>query len=330
MQARSSEAEIRHDLAAALAAVRSRWCHVCEHHDHRLSAPTGPTVPSCLLRRPVQRRLLVAARGHDDQLAFVPVAVAGNGQVGCPMLSALVVVRPATAARTDAVLADVLGGTGRVVIGSGFDDDRVAGLLFGAALAAAWRFADVFAVADAAVLRARHQPVRTLADPAAPDYGRWPAPAVGWVSIRPAVPWSEPPFSAHAPGGTGGTQEDALRAVNLPPLPAAAHPLAQALVLACLLGTAPHTPDSWTVGTMMLDASQATAARAGAFVLVQGNRILRYVEPDAWEPLFAEPFENPQSTLALREIEQADAHVRAADTAAREGRRPPQVANGGG
>ena len=112
------------------------------------------------------------------------------------MLSSLVVVGPASVADADAVLADVLGDTGRVVIGSRVDDDRFAGIISWAALMAGWRFANAFAVAEAAVLRERFRPVRTLADPEAPDYGRWPAPAVGWVSIQPVVPWSEPLFSA--------------------------------------------------------------------------------------------------------------------------------------
>ena len=218
------------------------------------------------------------------------------------MLSSLVVVRPAAAAATDAVLTDVVGDTGRVVIGSDFADERVASLLSWAVLAAAWQFPDVFAVADAAVLRARHRPVRTLADPAAPDYGRWPAPAVGWASIQSVVPWSAPPFSAPGISGRPGSRERALRAVNLPAPSGAAHPLAEALVLACLLGTVPHAPDPWTVGTRLLDASQVMAARAGAFVLVLGQRILRYAPPDAWEPLFAQPFDSPQSTpRALRD-----------------------------
>ena len=330
MQSRSSEAEVRQDLAAALAAVRSRWCHVCEHHDHRPVRRSGFEVPTCLLRLPCPRHLLVAARGLDNQLAFVPVALADTGQVGCPMLSSLVLVRPSSAAGTDAVLADVIGHTGRLVIGSDFADERVAGLLSWAVLAAAWQFPDVFAVADAAVLRARHRPVRTLADPAAPDYGRWPAPAVGWASIQSVVPWSAPPFSANGISGRPGSRERALRAVNLPALSSAAHPVAQALVLACLLGTTPHAPDPWTVGTRLLDASQVMAARAGAFVLVLGQRILRYAPPDAWEPLFAQPFDSPRTALALCEIEQADAHVRAADAAVREVQGATRPANGAG
>ena len=121
-----------------------------------------------------------------------------------------------------------------------------------------------------------------------------------------------------------------MRAVNLPPLPIAAHPLAQALALACLLGNAPQTPGPWTVGTRLLDASQVTTAQAGAFVLVLGQQMLRYAGPDAWEPLFAQPFDSPQSTLVLCEIEQADAHVRATDAAVKEGRGPFRPANGAG
>ena len=324
----SSEDRSRTELAAALAAVRGRWCEPCDHCDHRPVRLSLEAEPPCLLRQEPRNRLLVVARGARDELAIVPVVFSAAGAIGCPVLEDLVVLRPEADAPDDARIASVLDGAGAVTVAAGFGDPRVERIVRGALLAVAWRIGEVFPAVDRAVLGEPLQPVRVLADPAAPSYGRWPAPQVGWASIAVAVPWTKRPFREHVgeagEAGAACAREDALRAARLPPLAEAAHPLAQALVLACLLGTAPPGGDCWTIGSVLLNDPDVVAARGGAFVLIWGDQLLRYLPPNSWEPLFAEPFATPGAMLALCDIARADAHVRVADRAAFEERAAPR------
>ena len=300
-------------LEACVAAARSRPCRLC-------GSSRDGVFGQCNERYRDAQPVVVIARGARDELALVPVSWDGVGEIGCPELGVLCLVRPGAFAGEDGMPAAVIKAAGGNLWPSiGFDDDASRVMVRATSMALAWEVAGVYPVVEADAARAEPRPRRLLADPEAPDYGRWPAPWVPWMSIADVIPWDRPPFRQYAKDGGAGSPQDAFAAVGLPRVGREDHPVSKALALATLLRSVPWTDDKRTLGSALLPPAGPVPAVVG---LCQGQ-VYRVGQTGAWEHLFAD--EAAGGSVGLEAIEQAEGHVRVADAIAR---RRPESANG--
>ena len=288
-------------LAAALDAVAGRPCFLCG------SSPDG-LLGRCVERYRRVQPIVVVARGAAGELAIVPVVWDGVGEIGCPVLDSVGLLRPAALDGGDVPLAAALQAAGgRLQVADNYvaAERNICPDLVAAAAIVAWDTAVVWPVVDADALGALFAPPRTLVAPGAPRYGRWPAPWVPWISLADQVPWSEPPFRQSVPNGSAAVSAAAFRAVGLPPLAPGAHPLAEALLLAAFLRSAPWGRGKRSIGGRLLPPAQAAITVVG---LCAGS----VFHPDAggrWRRLFSPHPDGPYP----HEIEQALGHARMAD-----------------
>ena len=252
------------------------------------------------------RRLVVAARGSRSDVALVPVAADERARVGCPDLRSLVLLRHEAFRAEDRALAAAVedaGGCLRTV--SSFATEGVHAVLAGAAMVLSWVACDVFASVDAAANRGARPPVLVVADPRAPDYGRWPVPATPWKSIESLIAWDREPFQVCTRRRYGGRLlDDAVAAGGLPAIAEEDHPLTEALALAALLRTVClERPDA-----LQLTLEPPTMAVAG---ICRGR--VSGLDLDDWKPVFVG--DGSDAGVTLLEIELALAHVRMAEEA---------------
>ena len=291
-------------LAGCLGAARSRPCLLC-------GTSGNGVFMRCAERCGEVQPLLVIARGARNELALVPVLWDGMGEVGCPELGRLALVRPRQLLAADAGTEEVVQGVGgQVWFASGFEDHFVKGVIRGAAMMIAWDVAGVYPAVDGCVLREIPRPQRTLVDPEAPRYGRWPAPWLPRVSLSEVIPGSEGPFLQRVRSGAAGLPEEAFGAVGLPRVRADFHPVAKALALAALLRSVPWKGGGKTLGARLLPPQGPVAAYVG---ICQGQ-VYRRDHDGQWERLFIAGKDD--RTVGLREVELAEGHMRMADALA--------------
>ena len=259
-------------------------------------------------------RALVVARGRYDDVALVPVPADGKGGFGRPHLQSLVLLRTTEFAGEDHELTAVVAAAGgHVRLATTFDDDGVREAMRGAGMVLAWRAHKVFPVIDAAAARAERRPSRIVAAPHAPDYGRWPAPSLPWVSVAEAVDWEQrEPFRQYQLRHGGKKLRDAIKACGWPSLGRQEQSLTKALAIAALVRAAP-----WVDGP--LPPSSMLARSLDPFMSVIGirrERVYRIGADGYWRPLFGGG--GHDAGIRLLEIEQATAHARMADAWARQ------------
>lgn len=291
-------------LAVALRAIAARPCFLCSGN------PDG-MLDRCVERYSGVSPIVVLARGVAGELAFVPLVWDGVGEVGCPLLDRVGLLRPEALAGDDDALARVLDEEGGdLLAGASYLDDgrRIAKDLVAAAAFVAWDAAAVWPIVDADALGAHFGPPRTLVDPGAPRYGRWPAPWVPWISLAHKVPWSEPPFGPRVPNGAATSPAAAFRAVGLPAPAPGAHPLTHALLLAAFLRSAPWGRRKRSIGGRLVPP----AAPEVTIVGICRGTVYRLSANDQWRPLFPPHLDGPYP----QEIEQALGHARMADALA--------------
>lgn len=255
-------------------------------------------------------RGLVVARGRYDDLALVPLATDGKGSFGCPDVRSMVLLRtPWFLGEDDELAAVVAAAGGCLRLATTFDDDGVREAMRGAGVVVAWREHKVFRVIDGAARHAERQPVRLVADSCAPDYGRWPAPSLPWVSVAGAIRWdTSEPFRSHHRRGGGTKLRDAIAAVGLPPLGPQEQALTKELAIASLIRSTP-----WTEGPEPPHAYMVCLARPVMSVVgICQGRVYRLDADGCWRPLFRG--DDHEAGVRLLEIEQATAHIRMADT----------------
>ena len=300
-------------LEACVEAAQSRPCRLC-------GTSSDGVFGQCNERYRDAQPVVVIARGARDELALVPVSWDGVGEIGCPELGVLCLVRPRAFASEDGMAADVIKAAGgNLWSSSGFDDDASRVMVRATSMALAWEVAGVYPVVEADAARGELRPRRMLADPEGPSYGRWPAPWVPWMSIADVIPWDRTPFRQYAQNGAAGSPQDAFAAVGLPRVGRDAHPVAKALALATLLRSVPWGDGKRTLGSSLLPPPGPFPAVVG---VCQGQ-IFRFGHGGAWEHLFADGAD--AGSVGLEAIEQAEGHVRVADAIAR---RRPESANG--
>lgn len=306
----------RQGLRACFDAVRMRPCRLCG---------TGPDGVSakCTIRYRDVPPLLVVVRGPSHEVALASVAWDGAGEVGCVHPTELSLVRPTALVDTDAEVEEAVRAAGRDLrIASGFNDPVIKSMIRGSAMAVAWEVGGVYPLVDSAVLRETARPRRTLAHSDAPNYGRWPAPWLPWVSVSSVVPWSEPPFSDQLQNGAAGLPNDAFAAVGLPPVTIDAHPIAKAMVLAALLRSVPWKGNGTSLGGRLLPPPEPRVAVVG----ICRGRVYRVRSDGQSERLFADGAD--VRTVGIREIELAVAHLRVVEQCA--AGQNPAAANGEG
>ena len=300
-------------LEACVEAAQSRPCRLC-------GTSTDGVFGRCTERHRDTQPVVVIARGARDELALVPVAWDGVGEIGCPEFGVLGLVRPRALAGEDGMASGVIKAAGGNLWAScSFDDDASRVMVRATSMALAWDVAGVYPVVEADAARAEQRPRRLLADPEGPSYGRWPAPWVPWASIADIVPWDQPPFRQYAVNGAAGSPDDALAAVGLPRVGREAHPVAQALALATLLRSVPWGAGKRSLGSCLLPPPGPLAAVVG----VCRGEAYGFGRDGAWERLFAAG--GAGVGVGLEAIEQAEGHVRVADAIAW---RRPGNANG--
>ena len=271
--------------------------------------------------RDAGKRLVVAARGNHSDVALVPVFADERARVGCPDLRSLVLLRhEAFSAEDRALAAAVEDAGGRLRTVSSFAAEGVHTVLAGAAMVLSWVACDVFASVDAAANRGRRRPVLVVADPRAPDYGRWPVPATPWKSIESLIAWDREPFQVCTRLCYGGRPlDDAVAAGGLPAIAEADHPLTEALALAALLRTVClERPDA-----LRLTLESPTLVVAG---ICRGQ--VSGLDVDEWKPVFVG--DGSDAGVTLLEIELAYAHARMALEARARDRQISLVEVGGG
>lgn len=259
-----------------------------------------------------RNRVLVVSRGRYDDVALVPLRTDGRGSFGCPEVQSMVLLRNAEFAGDDHELAAVVAaGGGHLRLATTFDDDGVREEIDGAAVVLAWRAHKVFRVIDAAARQAAHRPSRVVADPCAPDYGRWPAPSLAWVSVAEVIDWErrEPYRTYHRRGG-GTKLRDAVAAFGWPALGRQEQSLTKALAIAALLrGTA------WMDGTLPPPSSLARFPDpVMSLIGIREERVYGLDADGRWRLLFCEGGDD--ADVRLLEIEQATAHARMASARA--------------
>ena len=288
-------------LRDCLEAARSRPCLLCDR------SGDGAFV-RCRERYPGVRRLLVVARGSRRELALVPVVWDGVGEVGCVELEALALVRPETFADEERPVAALVNGfRGRLWTAARFGAEGPRLSVLASELVLAWQAAAVYPVADADAAREGPRPQRTVVDPDAPGYGRWPAPWLPWASIADAVPWDQPPFRGWGTRAGARSSQAAFAAAGLPPAGLRSHPLAKALALAALLRSVPGDGGQRTLGSRLLPPQGPVPAVVG----ICRQRVYRFAPDGGLERLFAG--EGDDSLVGVRQIEEAEGHARMAD-----------------
>ena len=289
-------------LAEYLAEARSRPCLAC-----------GTTGPGGVLTRCPERfaetpRLLVVAVGRRHELGIVPVFSDGNAVVGCADLEQMMLLRPWALRETDARAQRIVQDAGgRLQIADSYADAVVQQRLQAARAVVPWDLASVYPVVDAGVMAEPTLPVRTVAEPDAPRYGRWPAPWLPWRSVSNWIPWHEQPFRKWAREDLMGSPSAALAAVGLPALGPDVHPLAEALAVATLLGSASPHGGRRALGARLLPLPEF----AQAFVAVYRGEAYRVAFDGSWEPVFVDG--PPDRAISLGDVERAAAHLRMVD-----------------
>ena len=254
--------------------------------------------------------VLVLARGRYDDVAMVMLSTDGMGRFGPPDVESLVLLRNPEFAGEDEELAAVVAAAGGCLqLATRFDDRHAHSVVRGAWMMLAWRAHKVFRVIDAAAAQAAARPARVVADPCAPDYGRWPAPAVQWVSVAPAVAWRLRLFLPAGCRGAGGPKlRDAVAAFDWPPLGAQEQSLTKALAVAALLCRM-----GWVDAPLPELPSLARLPEAVMSVVgIHHERVYRLDPDGCWRPLFHD-FGYSGDRVRLLEIERAAAHARMAD-----------------
>ena len=187
-----------------MAAARSRTCRLC-------GTSSDGVFGQCNARYRDAQPAVVIARGARDELALVPMSWDGVGEIGCPELGMLCLVRPRAFAGEDGMAADVIKAAGgNLWSSSGFDDDASRVMVRATSMALAWEVAGVYPVVEADA-----EPQRLLAEPDGPSYGRWPAPWVSWMSIADVIPWRPAAVPSVREGRRRGISQDAFAAVGL-------------------------------------------------------------------------------------------------------------------